>query len=61
LNESEMSNPRTVSFEGDVAVQSGGVDPSVLALEFAQDQEDFTERQGDQYFQTFMRSLAGGV
>jgi hypothetical protein len=61
LNEAEMANPRSVEFEGDVAVQSGGIDPGVLALEFAQDQEDFAERQGDQFFRTFMQALAGGV
>ena len=61
LNESEMANPQTVSFEGDTAVGSGGVDAGLLALEFAQDQEDFKERQGDQYFRTFMSALAGGV
>lgn len=61
LNEAEMSNPQTVSVEGDVVVGSGGIDPGVLALEFAQDQEDFQERQGDGYFRTFMSALAGGV
>jgi len=61
LNESEMANPQTVSVEGDNAVYSGGTDPSVLAMEFAQDAEDYKERQGDMYFQTYMRSLAGGV
>jgi hypothetical protein len=61
LNEAEMANPRSVELEGDVAVQSGGIDPGVLALEFAQDQEDFAERQGDQFFRTFMQALAGGV
>jgi hypothetical protein len=61
LNEAEMANPQTVSVEGDVVVGSGGIDPGVLALEFAQDQEDFQERQGDGYFRTFMSALAGGV
>lgn len=61
LNEAEMANPNTASFENGMAVGSGGVDPGVLALEFAQDQEDFTERQGDRYFRTFMQALAGGV
>ena len=61
LNEAEMANPNTASYEGGMAVGSGGVDPGVLALEFAQDQEDFTERQGDRYFRTFMQALAGGV
>ena len=61
LNEAEMANPNTASFEGGTTVGSGGVDPGVLALEFAQDQEDFQERQGDRYFRTFMQALAGGV
>lgn len=61
LNEAEMANPQTVSVEGDNVVASGGVDPGVLALEFAQDAEDYRERQGDQYFQVFMQSLAGGA
>lgn len=61
LNEAEMANPQTVSVEGDTVVGSGGTDPGVLALEFAQDQEDYKERQGDMYFETFMRALAGGA
>jgi hypothetical protein len=61
LNEAEMANPNTASFEGGMAVGSGGIDPGVLALEFAEDQEDFTERRGDQLFRTFMQALAGGV
>jgi len=61
LNEAEMANPQTVSVEGDTVVASGGIDPGVLALEFAQDQDDWQERQNDQYFQVFMQSLAGGA
>jgi len=56
-----MQSVNTASFEGGTTVGSGGVDPGVLALEFAQDQEDYTERQGDNYFRTFMQALAGGV
>lgn len=59
LNESEMSNPRTVELDGDVAVQSGGIDPGMLAVDFAKDAEDYEQVRGDEFFQTFMRALAG--
>jgi hypothetical protein len=61
LNQTEMANPRTVSFEGDVAVQSGGVDPSVLALEFAQGAEDYKATQANKFYNAFMGALAGGI
>lgn len=61
LNETEMANPQTVSVEGDTVVGKGGTDPGLLAMEFAQDATDYKERQGDMYYQTFMRALAGGV
>lgn len=36
LNRVEMENPRTVSMEGDIAVQSGGTDPAAIAMDFAE-------------------------
>jgi len=40
LNRVEMENPRTVSIEGDVAVQSGGTDPAAIAMDFAENRPD---------------------
>lgn len=61
LNESEMANPRTVGVEGGVAVQSGGIDPSVLALDFAQGAEDYKATQANKFYNAFMGALAGGI
>lgn len=61
LNASEMENPRTVDVEGDVAVQSGGIDPSVLALEFAQSAKDYKETQANKFYNAFMGALGGAA
>jgi hypothetical protein len=61
LTETEMANPSTVSVEGDVVVQSGGTDPGVVALEFAQAQEDYKSTQANKFYNAFMGALGGGV
>jgi len=61
LNASEMANPRTVEVEGDVAVQSGGIDPGVLAMEFAQSAEDYKATQANKFYNAFMGALGGAV
>lgn len=61
LNESEMANPRTVEMDGDVAVQSGGIDASVLALDFAKAADDYKATQANKFYNAFMGALGGGV
>ena len=61
LTETEMANPNTVGVEGDVVVQSGGTDPSMLALEFAQAQEDYKSTQANKFYNAFMGALGGAV
>lgn len=57
LNQAEMGAPQTVGFEGDVAVQSGGVDPGVLALDFVEGLEEFNSASGQRVFNSFMQVL----
>lgn len=61
LTQTEMANPRTVSVDGDVVVQSGGTDPGVLALEFAQAAEDYKSTQVNKFYNAFMGALGGGL
>ena len=61
LTETEMANPNTVSVEGDVVVQSGGTDPGMVALEFAQAAEDYKATQANKFYNAFMGALGGGV
>lgn len=61
LTQTEMANPNTVSVEGDVVVQSGGTDPGVLALEFAQAAEDYKSTQVNKFYNAFMGALGGGL
>lgn len=61
LKQTEMANPNTVSVEGDVVVQSGGTDPSVLALEFAQAAEDYKATQANKFYNAFMAALGGAA
>lgn len=61
LNKSEMANPRTVEMDGDVAVQSGGIDASVLALDFAKAADDYKATQANKFYNAFMGALGGGV
>lgn len=61
LKQTELANPRTVSVEGDVAVQSGGTDPSMLALEFTQAADDYKATQANKFYNAFMGALGGGL
>ncbi len=61
LTQTEMANPRTVDVDGDVVVQSGGTDPGVLALEFAQSAEDYKSTQVNKFYNAFMGALGGGL
>lgn len=58
LQESEMANPATVSVDGSTVVQSGGVDPNLIALEYAQAADGFKEQQARKYYDVFMQALA---
>lgn len=60
LQDYQRNNPTTVSVEGDNVVQSGGIDPSVVAQEFVEDLPDYTESQADKYYRVFMGALLGG-
>lgn len=60
LKQTEMANPTTVDFEGDLAVQSGGTDPGMLAMEFAQAAEDYKSTQANKFYNAFMGALGGG-
>jgi hypothetical protein len=57
LNQAEMNAPRTVSVEGDVAVQSGGVDPGMVAMEYVEGLEEFESAAGQRTFDAFMQVL----
>lgn len=59
LNDYERSNPQTAEVDGDSVTYSGGVDPGVIAQEFAQNAEDYKSSQARQYFNTFMQALGG--
>lgn len=61
LKQTETANPRTVDFEGDLAVQSGGSDPGMLAMEFAQSAEDYKATQANKFYNAFMGALGGGL
>ena len=57
LNQAEMNAPRTVTVEGDVAVQSGGVDPGMVAMEYVEGLEEFESAAGQRTFDAFMQVL----
>jgi hypothetical protein len=57
LNEAEMDAPRTVDVEGDLAVQSGGVDPGVVAMDFVEGLPEFNSAAGQRTFDSFMQVL----
>lgn len=57
LNEAERSNPRTVEMEGDTAVQAGGIDPSMVAMEYVEGLEEFDSAEGQRVFDGFMQVL----
>lgn len=57
LTQAEMGAPRTVDVEGDLAVQSGGVDPGMVAMEYVQGLEEFDSAEGQRAFGAFMQVL----
>jgi hypothetical protein len=57
LNEAERANPRTVEMEGNTAVQSGGIDPSMIAMEYVEGMEEFSSAEGQRVFAEFMKVL----
>jgi hypothetical protein len=57
LNQAEMNAPRTVTVEGDVAVQSGGVDPGMIAMEYVEGLEEFESAAGQRTLDAFMQVL----
>ena len=57
LNEAEMGAPRTVGVEGDLAVQSGGVDPGMVAMEYVEGLEEFDSAAGQRTLDAFMQVL----
>jgi hypothetical protein len=57
LEQAEMAAPRTVTVEGDVAVQSGGVDPGMVAMEYVEGLEEFNSAAGQRTLDAFMQVL----
>lgn len=57
LSQAEMGAPRTVDFEGDLAVQSGGVDPGMVAMEYVEGLEEFDSAAGQRTLDAFMQVL----
>jgi len=57
LNEAERANPRTVEMEGSTAVQAGGLDPSMIAMEYVEGLEEFDSAEGQRTFDAFMQVL----
>jgi hypothetical protein len=57
LNEAERANPRTVAMEGNTAVQAGGLDPGMIAMEYVEGLEEFDSIQGQRAFDSFMQVL----
>jgi hypothetical protein len=57
LGQAEMGAPRTVGFEGDLAVQSGGIDPGMVAMEYVQGLDEFESAEGQRAFGAFMQVL----
>lgn len=61
LNEYETASPKTVTVDGDTAVYEGGVDPSVIAMDFTKNAEDYKSSQARGYFNTMMQALGGAA
>jgi hypothetical protein len=57
LNQAEMNAPRTVSMDGNIAVQSGGVDPGMVAMEYVEGLEEFDSAAGQRTLDAFMQAL----
>jgi hypothetical protein len=60
LKQAEMDNPMTVSVEGDTVVQSGGTDPGMIALDFAENTGDAKAVKASRYTDMLL-SIIGGV
>lgn len=61
LQQYQMNNPSTVSFDGSTAVQSGGIDPNVVAQDYVETLPGYDEAQADKYYRTFMSALFQGT
>ena len=57
LSKEEMRNPRTVSASGDTAVQSGGIDPGMVAKNYVEGLPEFDSAAGQNAMMAFMRVL----
>jgi hypothetical protein len=57
LGQAEMGAPRTVDIEGDLAVQSGGIDPGMVAMEYVEGLEEFDSAAGQRTLDAFMQVL----
>lgn len=57
LNQAEMSAPQTVGFEDGLTVQSGGVNPSMVAMEYVEGLEEFDSAAGQRTLDAFIRVL----
>jgi len=60
LQDYQMNNPSTVSMDGSTVVQSGGIDPNIVAKDYVETLPDYEEAQADKYYRTFMSALLGG-
>jgi hypothetical protein len=60
LNETQTANPQVVSAVGDTVTRSGGVDAGLVALDYAQSQDDYQDRQATGFYNMFLDALAGG-
>lgn len=59
LRQAELGNPQSMQIIDGVAATTGGFDPSILAEQMAQSEEDYQTRGNYNYFNMFIDSLAG--
>jgi hypothetical protein len=57
LSQAEMGAPQTVGFEDGLTVQSGGVNPSMVAMEYVEGLEEFNSAAGQRTLDAFMQVL----
>lgn len=57
LEQAEMGAPQTVGFEDGLTVQSGGVNPSMVAMEYVEGLEEFDSAAGQRTLDAFMQVL----
>lgn len=60
LNESQKANPQVVSAMGDTVTRTGGFEADVFAQDFVQNQEEFQEVRGTQFYRGLIDALRGG-